>query len=75
MLESIEIKWDLLGAKLAKLTDEEQSKFFKGFAHELDTYESDFMVQMQMFYVKDKLNDNEKAILENALTCLWYEEK
>jgi len=40
MIETIEIKWDLLGAKLATLSDDEQSKFFEGFAFELSRYES-----------------------------------
>jgi len=34
-MDTIKIEWDLLGAKLATLSDEEQGKFFKGFAFEL----------------------------------------
>jgi hypothetical protein len=74
MIDTIEIKWDLLGAKLARLSDHEQGLFFKGFARELDSYESNYKMEMQMFFIKDKLTKQEQNILENALSCLWYEE-
>jgi hypothetical protein len=71
-METIKIEWDLLGAKLANLSDEEQGKFFKGFAYELNKYESQYKVQLQMFGIKNKLNKKEIDILEDALSCLWY---
>ena len=74
MIETIEIKWDLLGAKLATLSDEEQRKFFKGFAYELGKFESKYKAQMQMCYVADKLDQKEKDILEDAFSVLWIKE-
>ena len=73
-MDTIKIEWDLLGAKLATLSDEEQSKFFKGFAFELSKYESAYKRHLQMFAVKDKLNKKEIETLEESLSCLWYTE-
>ena len=72
MINTIEIKWDLLGAKLASLGDEEQGQFFKGFARELDHYESSYLTEVQMLHIRDKLGAKEKLILENYLPYLWY---
>jgi hypothetical protein len=44
MIETISIKWDLLGAKLSQLGDEEQGEFLKGFARGLMGYESNYHV-------------------------------
>lgn len=74
MLDTIKINWDLLGAKFALLSDEEQAQFFKGFAFELGKYESSYKREMQMFLVADKLNKREKDVLAEALSCLWYED-
>lgn len=74
MLNTIEIKWDLLGAKLASLSDDEQGQFFKGFAFELSKFETKYLIEQQMFSIKDKLNDKEISILEDALSCLWFKE-
>lgn len=73
-MDTIKIEWDLLGAKLATLSDEEQGKFFKGFAFELSKYESAYKRQLQMFAIKDKLNKKETETLEESLSCLWYTE-
>ena len=73
-MDTIKIEWDLLGARLATLSDVEQGKFFKGFAFELSKYESAYKRQLQMFAVKDKLNKKEISMLEESLSCLWYTE-
>jgi len=65
-MEAIEIKWDLLGAKLAAGNDDEQTEFFKGFAFELDKFETKYKIQLQMSYVANKLTRKEKDILKNA---------
>ena len=71
--DAIKIEWDLLGAKLATLSDEEQGKFFKGFAFELSKFESAYKRQLQVFAIRDKLNKKEIEILKESLSCLWYE--
>lgn len=73
MQEEITIKWDLLGAKLATLSDNEQSEFFKGFAIELNHFDSHYLKEMQMLYIKDKLEKKIKDILKEYLPALWYE--
>jgi len=74
IMDTIKIEWDLLGAKLATLSDEEQGKFFKGFAFELSKYESSYKRQLQMFAVRDKLSKKEIETLEESLSCFWYTE-
>ena len=71
-LNSINIKWDFLGAELAALSDEEQSEFFKGFARELNSYESNYAKDMQMASVNMKLSEEDKAILREHLPNIWY---
>ena len=73
-MDAIKIEWDFLGAKLALLSDEEQAKFFRGFAFELGKYESTYKRQMQMFYIRDKLKKSEIDILEESLSCIWYKD-
>ena len=73
-MDTIKIEWDLLGAKLATLSDEEQGKFFMGFAFELSKYESAYKRQLQMFAVRDRLGKREIETLEESLSCLWYTE-
>jgi len=72
-MESIEIKWDLLGAKLANLSDEEQGLFFKGFAIELNNYESRYMAGIQVCAIRGKLKLSEQTILKDLLPLLWEE--
>ncbi len=57
-MESVELKWDLLGAKLTGLTCDEQGKFFTGFAAGLGEYDSGYHRQLQMCYAQDKLSEN-----------------
>jgi len=75
MKECIEYNWELLGAKLARLSDEEQGKFFHGFACELTHFESAHAAQLQMCFVQDKLTKKEQKILEENLPSLWYKEE
>lgn len=70
-METIDVKWDLLGAKLARLSDEEQGKFFTGFAFELNKFESTYMKQLQMCSINKKLSKEHKEILEESLPCIW----
>ena len=71
MNKSIDVKWDLLGAELALLSDNEQSKFFIGFAEGLREYPTSYSRQMQMHMVADKLSSSQKDLLEE-LSCLWF---
>jgi len=66
MINTIEIKWDLLGAYLAAGSDVEQSEFFTGFAKEFASpnFGSHYAREMQMIEVNNKLNDKVKKILE-----------
>ena len=75
MIETIEIKWDLLGAKLATLSDKEQGSFFHGFAQELNHFESVYKQQIQMCFTADKLTAQDKKILEELLPCLYEVKK
>ena len=74
MINAIEIKWDLLGAKLATLDDNAQSEFFNGFAKELasQSYESHFHRENQMLSINEKLSEDVKKTLEEYLPSLWY---
>lgn len=72
MKNEIEFNWYLIGAKLASLTDEEQSQFFTGFANELESWETHSQREMQMCYVNSKLKDKIKKTLKNYLPTLWY---
>lgn len=74
MTTGIEYKWDEIGALLANQDDESQGKFFKGFAHELNNFDTHYQAQMQMAYVNSKLSDKDKAILEDILPNIWYKE-
>ena len=71
MLKAIDIKWDLLGAELAILSDHEQGAFFHGFAQELKAYKSSYKRQMQMAFTADKLTKEDKEILEESLVMLF----
>lgn len=75
MKNSVEIKWDFLGAELACLSDEEQTSFFEGFARELDSFETHYAKEMQMTYVNAKLSKKAKNVLERYMPAIWYEDK
>ena len=74
MHKAITVNWKLLGAELAGMGDEEQGKFFEGFAKELDAFTTHTHKEMQMLYVCDKLSDEAKATLEKYFPALWYKE-
>lgn len=74
MVDAIEIKWDVIGAKLATLSDEEQAKFFNGFAIELNNFETHFQRENQMLSIGDKLSEHIKNTLEKYLPSIWYKE-
>lgn len=71
MIETIEIKWDLLGARLARLSDEEQGKFFTGFGIEMGNYESTYKGQMQLLHARDDIPDDVQEYLKEVLPMLW----
>lgn len=75
MLNAIEIKWDVIGAKLAALSDEEQFKFFTGFARELEGYDTHYQREMQMLSIRDKLDSKARLTLEKYFPALWYDNK
>lgn len=76
MINTIEIKWDLLGAKFAILDFEDQAKFFDGFAKEImsSSYESHYHREVQMLNVNNKLSEKTKNTLEKYLPALWFKE-
>lgn len=70
-MNEIEIKWDLLGAKLASLSDHEQSLFFEGFGRELKTWDTSYSRHMQMCSVGNKLSSPVKDVLKECLPCIY----
>lgn len=76
MRDTIEVQWDMLGAKLAALGDEEQAKFFHGFAHELASscYDSHYRREMQMLAIGEHIPPDSRKVLEEYMPCLWYKE-
>jgi len=74
-MEVISIKWDLLGAKLAVLSDEEQAAFFTGFASELAAYDTHYAREMQMHFIAAKLKPSTIKTLRDYLPYIWFEKK
>lgn len=74
MKEPIEYKWDLIGAKLASLSDDEQSQFFTGFAKEIDSWETHYQKEMQMVSINRKLKKDIIEILIKYLPTICYKE-
>ena len=74
MLETIKIDWELLGSKLATLSDDEQAKFFTGFALELNHFESRHQAELQLAFVNKKFNEKERKIMEDLFPMLWYKD-
>lgn len=61
-LESISINWEAAGAKLANLSDTEQSQFFRGFANEMKCYESKYLMNTQLASINIKLTKDERKV-------------
>jgi len=72
-MEVISINWGLLGAKLANSSDIEQAEFFKGFAFDMNKYESSYAQALQLRCVYSKLSKREQTVLKNCLSMLWDE--
>ena len=70
-MKEIKINWDYMGAKLANLDDEEQAKFFIGFAKELDSWDTHYRKEMQMVHISLKLDKKIKEILNTYLTTIF----
>jgi hypothetical protein len=47
-LKALNIKWDVLGAQLANLSDEEQRAFLRGFAQEMNKYPTEYQRDLQL---------------------------
>ncbi len=75
MIEVIKINWELLGARLAALGDDDQAAFFDGFAAELHSYKSHHRIEMQLMKAGDLMRPRAKALLKDHLPCLWFEEE
>ena len=57
--ETITLDWALLGARLARLTTDEQIPFFKIFAQEMLRYESNYAMGMQLAHIREGMSDGE----------------
>ncbi len=73
MIETITIRWELLGARLAALTSDEQAAFFNGFAAELDHYDSRYKAELQLGFVNSELTTKARATLKDLLPMLWVQ--
>jgi hypothetical protein len=71
-IQAVSIDLEAFGAQFANMDSEEQGLFFKGLARELMCWKSEYNAQMQFHYVADKLKEDEKKALDNALGCLWF---
>ncbi len=71
-IQAVNFNWKLLGARLAKLSNDEQSSFFSGFALELKSFETHIARETQILSVGEKLKKNEREILEEYLPSLWF---
>lgn len=65
-LEVININWTILGARLAKLSDTEQRRFFKGFASEMNNYETIHQRDMQLCYAATRGNGEPGLTVEES---------
>lgn len=65
--EIFTLDWGILGARLARLSTTEQIPFFRQFANEMLSYESDYEKEMQLAFIregmdKDGLNKEQRKI-------------
>jgi len=65
------VDWKLVGARLAVVSDDEQSEFFKSFCKEIFTWPTCYEREMQLLSVNKKLTENERELLG----CLSHESK
>lgn len=72
MKNEIEFNWFLIGAKIANSSDEAQSEFFRGFANEVDSWETHSQKELQMIMINKKLTQKIKDILEKYLPAIYY---
>ena len=61
-LSCININWSSLGAKLANLSNTEQTAFFKTFAQEMNNYESTHQRDMQLASIVDGVDSQDLKI-------------
>ena len=58
-----EIDWEFIGSQLAVEDGEVQSKFFKSFIKEINSFETHFQGQQQLSSINSKLSKQEKEDL------------
>jgi len=64
MRQGIAYSWEFLGAALANESDGEQTKFFKSFIKEMDSWNcSNYQKQKQLAWVNEKLTNHERDLL------------
>jgi len=66
-----EIDWSYIGAMLARSDDEEQTKFFKAFVKECQSWGTHYQVEFQLAGVNQNLTKEERDVL----SMLGYERK
>ena len=57
------LDWELVGAELARQDDEEQTKFFKSFIKECNTWGTHHQVEVQLSFINGKLTKEEREQL------------
>lgn len=60
----IEIDWELAGARLAHLTDDDQVAFLRGFINECNKWGTRLEVERQLAMVNLKLTSEERETLK-----------
>jgi len=74
MRESIKIDWEILGAELADLSDDEQGDFFRGFIREVMKYDTHFKRESQFISIGKKLSDTDRDNMSELFSAIWYKE-
>ena len=72
--DTVIFKWDFLGATFANLSAQEQASFLKGFCIEIRSWPIHYQREMQMLFIRDLLNSEDKSTLEKYLPTLWFAE-
>ena len=63
-IETFNINWQSLGARLASLSTEEQIPFFVGFCNEMLKYPSHHDMEMQLTYIREGMSNNKEGFTE-----------
>ena len=73
-IQVVDINMEALGAQFANMDDSDQSLFFKGLVGELRCWDSIYHGQMQFHSVARLLTEEDKALLDQTVGCIWYKE-